>query len=112
MRLSPQRRRDPWFPFGAFADAMSVLSSSVWGYGIASVIIISLAAGLGIVMVPCMSKSAYGYLLSFLVSLGVGTLTGDAVMHLIPHLLNVELHGSFNSQFGLMIGILAGKSCF
>ena len=90
---------------------MFVLFLLVWGYGTLSVAIISLAAGLGIVTVPCVSTSAYRYLLSFLVSLGVGTLSGDAVMHLIPHVLNVELHGSFNSLFGLMIGILAGKNC-
>ncbi|KAL0268296.1 UNVERIFIED_CONTAM: hypothetical protein PYX00_010292 [Menopon gallinae] len=57
----------------------------VWLYATASVIIVSLCGLLGVFVIPIMGHSFYQQLLQFLVALAVGTLCGDALLHLLPH---------------------------
>jgi len=57
----------------------------VWGYGVLSITVISLTSLLAIAIIPLMGRSIYKKLMSFLVALAVGTLSGDALLHLIPH---------------------------
>ena len=59
--------------------------SAAWLGGFISITIISLLSLLGIVLIPLMGKVFFNFLLSFLVALAVGTLSGDALLHLIPH---------------------------
>lgn len=59
--------------------------------GFVSITIISLLSLLGIVLIPLMGKVFFKFLLSFLVALAVGTLSGDALLHLIPHVSLVPL---------------------
>lgn len=58
---------------------------SVWGYGFLSITVISLTSLLAIAVIPLMRHSIYKKIMSFLVALAVGTLSGDALLHLIPH---------------------------
>lgn len=58
---------------------------SVWGYGFLSITVISLTSLLAIAVIPLMRHSIYKRIMSFLVALAVGTLSGDALLHLIPH---------------------------
>lgn len=58
-----------------------------WIYASASVLIISLCGLVGVAMVPLAKSIAYDDILRFLIGLGVGTLCGDALMHLLPHAL-------------------------
>ena len=60
-------------------------SIAVWGYSCASVIVISLVGLLGVAVIPIMQQVFYNHLLQFLVALAVGALSGDAMLHLIPH---------------------------
>ncbi|XP_013404220.1 zinc transporter ZIP10 isoform X2 [Lingula anatina] len=62
-------------------------SARVWGFASLSVIVISLVGLLGVCVVPLMQKIFYNHLLQFLVALAVGSLTGDALLHLLPHAL-------------------------
>lgn len=60
-----------------------------------SVLGVSLCGMLGFAVIPCMDKSFYNTMLQFLVALAVGTLAGDALLHLLPHamLLSIETAG-------------------
>ena len=58
--------------------------TAVWGYGILCVTIISFMSVIGVSFLPLMSKSFYNHLLTTLIGLAVGSLSGSALFHLIP----------------------------
>ncbi|KAK2839521.1 hypothetical protein Q5P01_013261 [Channa striata] len=62
-----------------------VSSLWIWVWGFVSITIISLLSLLGVVLVPILNQSCFKFLLTFLVALAVGTLSGDALLHLLPH---------------------------
>ncbi|XP_064831812.1 zinc transporter ZIP10 isoform X1 [Oncorhynchus masou masou] len=57
----------------------------VWMWGFVSITIISLLSLLGVILVPILNQGCFKFLLTFLVALAVGTLSGDALLHLLPH---------------------------
>ncbi|XP_061696446.1 zinc transporter ZIP6 isoform X2 [Syngnathoides biaculeatus] len=59
--------------------------AAAWLGGFLSVTVISLLSLVGVVLIPLMNRVFFKFLLSFLVALAVGTLSGDAFLHLIPH---------------------------
>lgn len=65
--------------------ADSVSAVWVWMWGFVSITIISLLSLLGVILVPILNQSCFKFLLTFLVALAVGTLSGDALLHLLPH---------------------------
>lgn len=54
-------------------------------YAMISVSIMTAVGLLGVVIVPVIDKALFSKLLSFLGALAVGTLAGDALLHLLPH---------------------------
>ena len=64
----------------------------VWAYSTISILIISLCGLFGVVVIPFMGKVYYNQLLQFLVALAVGTLCGDALIHLLPHAMMSHEH--------------------
>ncbi|XP_063217568.1 zinc transporter foi [Bacillus rossius redtenbacheri] len=66
---------------------------SVWLYSSLSILGISLCGLLGVVVIPFMQKAFYQKMLQFLVALAIGTLCGDALLHLLPHAMGGESHG-------------------
>lgn len=65
-----------------------------WLYATISIVIISMCGLVGVAIVPLTKSSSYDYILMFLVAVAVGTLAGDALMHLLPHALTPHLdHG-------------------
>ncbi|XP_046368168.2 zinc transporter ZIP10-like [Haliotis rufescens] len=60
-------------------------AARVWGYSTAAVVVISLVGLLGVAVIPIMQKFFFNQLLQFLVAMAVGALTGDAMLHLLPH---------------------------
>uniref|UniRef100_A0A1Q3G539 Putative zinc transporter n=1 Tax=Culex tarsalis TaxID=7177 RepID=A0A1Q3G539_CULTA len=63
------------------------LFGHAWIYAVICVTIISICGLAGVAMVPLAKSVAYDEILRFLVALAVGTLCGDALMHLLPHAL-------------------------
>ncbi|XP_062568479.1 zinc transporter ZIP6-like isoform X2 [Saccostrea cucullata] len=76
------------------------IPATVWGYSILATFIISLVGLLGVAVIPIMQKVFYNHLLQFLVALAVGALSGDALLHLVPHAFSGETHqhGSHGSE--------------
>uniref|UniRef100_G3T8G8 Solute carrier family 39 member 10 n=1 Tax=Loxodonta africana TaxID=9785 RepID=G3T8G8_LOXAF len=56
-----------------------------WICGIISITVISLLSLLGVILVPIINQGCFKFLLTFLVALAVGTMSGDALLHLLPH---------------------------
>lgn len=72
----------------------------VWLWGFVSITIISLLSLLGVVLVPILNQSCFKFLLTFLVALAVGTLSGDALLHLLPHVSTPRTAVDLKSQSG------------
>ncbi|XP_046578269.1 zinc transporter ZIP10-like [Haliotis rubra] len=84
---NPHCRRRHDGPHHHHVEAKSTDSAAVWvwGYSVAAVVVISLVGLLGVAVIPIMQKFFYNQLLQFLVAVAVGALTGDAMLHLLPH---------------------------
>ncbi|XP_035995510.1 zinc transporter ZIP10 [Fundulus heteroclitus] len=79
-------------------EALEPVSSVwVWIWGFVSITIISLLSLLGVVLVPILKQSCFKFLLTFLVALAVGTLSGDALLHLLPHSQGQHDHGEHDA---------------
>ncbi|KAL6441966.1 hypothetical protein ACFW04_002373 [Cataglyphis niger] len=70
----------------------------VWVYSTASIFVISLSGLLGVAVIPIMKKNYYHHVLQFLVALAVGTLIGDALIHLLPHAMMPPHHHEHNEH--------------
>ncbi|KAK3106462.1 hypothetical protein FSP39_020518 [Pinctada imbricata] len=76
------------------------IEGEIWGFSCASVVIISLVGLLGVAVIPIMQKVFYNHLLQFLVALAVGALSGDALLHLIPHAFGGGSHSHHDHAKG------------
>ncbi|XP_053564074.1 zinc transporter ZIP5 isoform X2 [Bombina bombina] len=57
----------------------------VLGWGALAITLVSAPSLLAIALVPLLQRPLFRFLLRFLVALAVGTLCGDALLHLLPH---------------------------
>ena len=62
-----------------------VYKYQTWLAASGSIFIISLCGIFGVLVIPIMQRLFYQHLIQFLISLAVGTLAGDALLHLLPH---------------------------
>ncbi|CAD0206657.1 unnamed protein product [Chrysodeixis includens] len=76
---------------------------AVWLYSSLSILAISACGLLGVAVIPIMHKTYYNHLLQFLVALAVGTLCGDALLHLMPHAMSPEHDHSGTGETGLEV---------
>ncbi|XP_069471803.1 zinc transporter ZIP10 [Ambystoma mexicanum] len=72
--------------------------ASAWVCGLISITVISLLSLLGVILIPIINQGCFRFLLSFLVALAVGTLSGDALLHLLPHSIGGHEHGEEDSR--------------
>ncbi|XP_030848632.1 zinc transporter ZIP8-like [Strongylocentrotus purpuratus] len=75
-------------------EPSDISKAKMWGYGTLAVFIISLFAVLGGLFVPCMSEGFYDKTIQTMIALAVATLTGDAVLHLLPQAVGLHTHDS------------------
>ena len=61
-----------------------------WWYATAAVAIVCLCSLGGVVLLPCMRKSAYRLSMGLFIGLAVGSLSGDALLHLIPAVSSLD----------------------
>ncbi|XP_066458555.1 zinc transporter ZIP10-like isoform X2 [Eleutherodactylus coqui] len=72
----------------------SKAEASAWICGIISITVISLLSLLGVILIPFINQGCFKFLLNFFVALAVGTLSGDALLHLLPHSQGGHSHSS------------------
>ncbi|KAL8592515.1 hypothetical protein ACOMHN_030200 [Nucella lapillus] len=68
--------------------ARKEIPAIVWAYSCISVLVISLVGLLGVAVIPIMRGVFYHSMLQFLIALAIGALSGDALLHLLPHSLS------------------------
>lgn len=92
------------------------LRSLVWLYATLALVGISLCGLFGVIVIPIIDKNYYFYVLQFFMALAVGTLTGDALLHLLPHsmratsedlsrndLLEMMMHRGIAAILGILV---------
>ena len=63
-----------------------------YGYGLLSTVIISLASQVGVVIILFSYNNQIAkYLIAFLIAVGVSSLVSDAILHLIPEVINITV---------------------
>ena len=72
-----------------FTFSFALFCLTAWVGGFIAISVISFLSLLGVILVPLMNRVFFKFLLSFLVALAVGTLSGDAFLHLLPHVSTV-----------------------
>lgn len=77
--------------------------SLVWIYGTISITGISLCGLAGVLVIPIVEKSFYFYVLQFFTALAIGTLTGDSLMHLLPHAIQPTSDNFDNAQLHTLV---------
>lgn len=86
---------------GETENAYSKNMFAVWLYSSLSITAISACGLLGVAVIPIMHKTYYNHLLQFLVALAVGTLCGDALLHLMPHAMSPSHDHSHGHETGV-----------
>ena len=66
---------------------------AVYGYGTLAVLVESLCALLGLIIIKFRKTAAYKYILTVMLGLSVSTMCGDAILHLIPKVCKANLYG-------------------
>ncbi|KAI1716340.1 ZIP zinc transporter domain-containing protein [Ditylenchus destructor] len=84
----------------------------VWTLGLSFVTIISLCALVGIILMRFLEKKLFNKFITFFVSVGVGSLSGSAVFHLLPQAFGLVAefesnanHDYLGKAFAAVIGI-------
>lgn len=83
------------------------IAPEAWGYGSAAILTISLLGLLSVSIIPCLQKVFLNTVLQFLVALAVGALSGDAMLHLIPHVFVDKEEGAVGDNINVYKGLCA-----
>ncbi|XP_042302225.1 zinc transporter ZIP10 [Sceloporus undulatus] len=82
----------------ASLGSVNKTGASAWICGLISITVISLLSLLGVILIPIINQGCFKFLLTFLVALAVGTMSGDALLHLLPHSQGVHNHSHHEGQ--------------
>ena len=67
--------------------------SEIYGYGFLATLVITILSLIGVLLVPCFHSDTYQKLMTSFICLAIGTMLGDALLHLIPLSLGLHAHG-------------------
>ncbi|KFO29988.1 Zinc transporter ZIP10 [Fukomys damarensis] len=87
-----------WLGLVALSFRLFIPGAIAWICGIISITVISLLSLLGVILVPIINQGCFKFLLTFLVALAVGTMSGDALLHLLPHSQGGHEHGHHHAH--------------
>jgi len=87
-------------------------STEVWGYGILFVTLISGCSLVGVSVLPLMGKAFYSKLLTALIGLAVGSLSGSSVFHLIPQAFKLPDNDPDHHYLEISLLLFAGVWLF
>lgn len=85
---------------------------AVWGYGFLFVTIVSFCSLVGVGVLPFFSEKSYETMLNILQGLGVGSLVGSAIFHLIPQAFNLVQPGHDHEYLWRALIIFSGIYLF
>jgi len=85
-----------------------------WLAATTAILLISLCGVLGVLLIPLIQMVFYQPLLQFLVAMAVGTLSGDALLHLFPHALQAAHQDEDGHRRAVWLGLTAAAAliCF
>lgn len=74
------------------------MSVPVYVYSSFAVLLISLTSVAGFLLIPFIKTKAYNHAINLLIGLAFGSMTGDALFHMLPSVLGIHSHShSHNS---------------
>ena len=78
----------------------------VWIYGTTSVLIISLIGLVIVIFIPFLQHDPQSNLSQLFVGLAIGTLTSDALLHLLPHVNIIKKKKKFSIIYSSVLYLL------
>jgi len=93
-----------------FDAASNVNDYKIWFAATGAILAIALCGIFGVLIIPLMQQVFYQHLIQFLIALAVGTLVGDALLHLLPHAVIVKLdlgHDPETHDSAVWLGLVA-----
>jgi len=94
------------------SDLAKPSQSSVWGFAILFVTIISFCSLVGVVIMPLLSKDSFQNMINFFEGLAVGSLIGSAIFHLIPQAFDLYNETSSHDYLWKALIIFGGIYLF
>ncbi|XP_076147503.1 zinc transporter ZIP12-like [Alosa pseudoharengus] len=111
-QLLTNRCQTPLTDHVSLEDNSTPSSLQKYGYSIAAVLLLTLGSMLGVCVLVCNScGETHTLVLQLFVGLAVSTLSGDAILHLLPQILNVHEHGHHGEGQEYLwkgMGVIAG----
>ncbi|XP_041924275.1 zinc transporter ZIP12-like isoform X2 [Alosa sapidissima] len=111
-QLLTNRCQNPLTDHVSLEDNPTLSSLQKYGYSIVAVLLLTLGSMLGVCVLVCNScGETHTLVLQLFVGLAVSTLSGDAILHLLPQILNVHEHGHHGEGQEYLwkgMGVIAG----
>ncbi|KAK2177234.1 hypothetical protein NP493_612g02016 [Ridgeia piscesae] len=87
------------------SEGVGTSDGEKFGYGTIAIVIISLASLVGVIFIPCLNGQLYKDFLALFIALAVGTLTSDAMLHLLPAAFGLHDHSEHAHEHDPSAGV-------